>query len=622
MSYESERSKAGRKPLHVVEIDLDFCENVYGSSPCTAAIGVTGEQKCFNTFSTCQDTANFAAISSDDFWNGINVNWEDWDTNWGDEQELKPKYRFTTENGRAITSFKAIPSIRSLSVTPARIDSIGLGQRAEVVITFTDHPYHDRGIDPYVNEATGTSGRPTSPADQRGTFWGKFRARQKFMKGRPLSVYTGYLTDSPDLSTDFQQRLYFIDKFEGPDRNGNVRIVAKDILTFVSNEKAQAPLPSTGVLASSITDTDTSLVLDTGSGAAYPSGGGVVRVGSELIRYTSISTDTLNGLTRGVGGTVADDHDADDTVQLCLEYNNEQVNDVVYDLLTTYGGVDASYIPTTDWDDEYTNFLQNYDLTTIISEPMGVTTLLSEITEQCGVNIFWHEIDQEIKFKAVIAAQASQGGVTQIDDTNNVLLESVSITQNERDRVSRLYFYYGKADLTDDNAGAENYSFLNVSIDTESEGVNQYGESQTVKLFSRWFDGSNTAQVAEVSSRYLARFAQTPRRVKLRLDAKDSDLWTGDLFDLTSHNIQNADGTQASIRFICQEVKEVENGTIYEYQGLEFGLGVSEQGRYGLVGSNTLNDFASESDENKDTYAFISDDTGKMSDGTNGYLII
>jgi hypothetical protein len=295
---------------------------------------------------------------------------------------------------------------------------------------------------------------------------------------------------------------------------------------------------------------------------------------------------------------------------------------VVYDLLVTYGGVDPTYIPTTDWDNEYTNFLSGYDLTTIISEPTGVTTLLSEITEQCGVNIFWHEIDKEIKFKAIIAAQATQGNVTQINDNDNVLLESVAITQNEKDRVSRVYFYYGKIDQVDDNAGAENYALLNVSIDAESEGVNQYNESQTVMIQSRWFDASNSAQVAEVVSRYLARFAQTPRRVKLRLDAKDSDLWTGDLFDLTSHNIQNADGTQAVVRFICQEVKEVEGGTVYEYQGLEFGLGVSAQGRYGLIGPNTLGDFSVESDANKDTYAFISDDTGKMSDGTNGYLII
>ena len=47
----------GRMPFNYVELELDFCANVAGVAPCTAID--TGDAKCFNTFASCNDTANF-----------------------------------------------------------------------------------------------------------------------------------------------------------------------------------------------------------------------------------------------------------------------------------------------------------------------------------------------------------------------------------------------------------------------------------------------------------------------------------------------------------------------------------------------------------------------------------
>jgi hypothetical protein len=54
MSFDTLRVKVGRRPITIVEVDLDFCQNTYGLAPCTAAIGTTGTVKCFNTFKSCQ----------------------------------------------------------------------------------------------------------------------------------------------------------------------------------------------------------------------------------------------------------------------------------------------------------------------------------------------------------------------------------------------------------------------------------------------------------------------------------------------------------------------------------------------------------------------------------------
>ena len=53
----------GREVIEIVEIDLDYCSLTYGVGPCTAALGVTGEHKCFNGYATCQAKAAFDKIT-------------------------------------------------------------------------------------------------------------------------------------------------------------------------------------------------------------------------------------------------------------------------------------------------------------------------------------------------------------------------------------------------------------------------------------------------------------------------------------------------------------------------------------------------------------------------------
>lgn len=48
-----------REALTYVELEVHSCGLVYGSAPCQAALGVTGDNKCFNTVATCQDITNF-----------------------------------------------------------------------------------------------------------------------------------------------------------------------------------------------------------------------------------------------------------------------------------------------------------------------------------------------------------------------------------------------------------------------------------------------------------------------------------------------------------------------------------------------------------------------------------
>lgn len=63
----------------------------------------------------------------------------------------------------------------------------------------------------------------------------------------------------------------------------------------------------TSTLSGDITDSDISILLETGTGKKYPSSG-FVYIGLEIIEYTGITIDTLTGVTRGQLDSVAVAH--------------------------------------------------------------------------------------------------------------------------------------------------------------------------------------------------------------------------------------------------------------------------------------------------------------------------
>ena len=244
------------RKLTYVEIDLDGCGNVYGSAPCTAAIGVTGPRKCFNSLKTCQDIANFNTAPT--------------------------TIRFAKPASYLPADIEAIPSIRDIAFTPAQISlGVNLGQRATLTVTFDDHPHSDAGFmaDPYRTE------RGYDPF-RRGTFWGKFRARFPYIQGRALRVYRGELGQALQ---DMDVRYYVMDSFEGPGPDGTFSIVAKDILKLADNDRAQAPALSEGFLTAGVTDTASFVTLSPANvGLTYPENGYANIGGSELVRYLRI----------------------------------------------------------------------------------------------------------------------------------------------------------------------------------------------------------------------------------------------------------------------------------------------------------------------------------------------
>jgi hypothetical protein len=242
--------------LTFVEIDIPICSLTYGVAPCTASIPATGSAKCFNSLATCQDTANYAPSTV--------------------------TLRFAVATAFLPRDIDIVgPLIASVEYSPA-IVSLGenLGQRASLKVTFFDQPHSDAGagFDKYNQE------RGYDPYGQ-GTLWGRFRARQPFLRGAALRWITGFVGD--DLA-DMETRYFFIESFDGLTTDGKFSVTAKDVLKFLDPDRAQAPALSNGFLVSAID-------VDDGEATLSPSGigddeydtTGYVNVGGNEVAYYS-----------------------------------------------------------------------------------------------------------------------------------------------------------------------------------------------------------------------------------------------------------------------------------------------------------------------------------------------
>lgn len=362
-----------RKSLTFVEIDIPYGGGcVYGVAPCTATLSgenPTGTRKCFNTIATCQDRPNFA------------------------ETTVTLRFAIATAD-LAESGIAAIPTITDVNFSPAII-SLGedLGVRASLSVSFKDHPWSDTGdgYDKYVDE------RPYDPF-KTGTYWGKFRARQPFLRGRAIRLIRGFLGQT---LAEMETRHYVIESFDGPTSSGQFTITAKDVLKLADGDRAQAPRISNGFLVAGITNTaGTATLTPSGIGnAEYPASGIAAIGGNEIVTFTR-SGDTLTLTARGQFGTEASAHDAQDRVQVCLFYEGEDPADIISDLFENYASVPSSYIPLTSWRAETEAFLRRV-YTALIAEPTPVNRLVSELVEQAALAIWWDDRTQRIRLQVL-----------------------------------------------------------------------------------------------------------------------------------------------------------------------------------------------------------------------------
>jgi hypothetical protein len=548
-----------REPLTIVEIVQPLCSREFGVGVCEA-VGIP----CFNTDKTCKfldaldlsdqvlmrfvyPAANRPLLNEfgqllDEFGDPLIDELGDPILVEGDAVPFEPS--------------TAIPALLAVDTAPTVLNVAGgdddmspLGIRAVATVGIKDFPYNDVGFDPYL------SSRSYDPINQ-GSFWTKWLARNPYHTGYILNIYEGYFGQS---LSQMIKREYSIERIDAS--RSQVRITAKDILRKVTDTAITAPRLSPGALSLDLAIAGTSFQVAGAALADYPASGRV-RVNDEVIGYTgralSGSNIQFTGLTRGALGTVAADHKQFDRVQRVLSYVNQPYTDIIYDLLTVWGGIPTQYITKADWDAEYNEYRLLYTFTAHIADPVAVQQLVGELTQQALSYIWWDERVQKIRLRAERPVPAP----IEIGEQGDIVADSFTVREVPKDRASQVYVYYGLRNPVLSVTDKFSYAQGEVVIDAEAE--RQYGETKIKEIFCRWIGTSVIASA--LANSYILRFRDVRKHVTFTLTAKDIDaLWTGDVARINHFMYVNPDGSNRVANWLVTSAETVTQGGEYRF---------------------------------------------------------
>lgn len=458
-------------------------------------------------------------------------------------------FRFCENRSPIPYGLSANPSLQSVRVNPAEIDlSGGIGVRAKTSLALAesmDETYW------------GTIANPER-------FWARWRAENPYYLGKRISVFRGYIVNNSFDLSNFIRRDYVLEGFS--QTGGGVSITGKDPLKLLSNDRAKAPVESNGSLSADILATDTSFTLQpAGIGdAEYPASNGIVRIGDEVILYTTRTGDTFTGLTRGFYSTEIDDHSENDTAQLCLYIQTETVSNIGYDLMVNYASIDPSFINKNDWDAEVSNAF-NTTYSVLITEPTGVQDLLQEFCDSAPHYYFY---DERVNKIILVALKPPPTDAQLYTWRGNLIAGSVAVKDRQDLRISTVIVNYGIINPTKDLDETSNYSSSYVREDTSS--VTNYGQRAYKTVHSRWIPSDNKTAAVLMAARVGRRFAEAPREISFSMDAKDSEVWAGDSIRLETDLILQPGGGYAVLPYQIISAGEAEN---FNYTALEHTYG-------------------------------------------------
>jgi hypothetical protein len=377
IDYESERTALSRKYQAIIDIILDECSLTHGVAPCTAT--QTGDAKCYNTRSACNDPDNYTQSAD------------------GKVYKFSLVSAVNPIPGQIIRPYAKKFNFLATKIDPKNV----LTHSARITIEFEDEPDNDIGIDKYITD------RSYFPDNVPGTFWRKLLARNKYYRGRTLLLKEGFFGLGEGA---YDVRKYFLDQMS-INNKGIVQVVAKDILKRA--DRRQVPTASSGwVTDDPLTAGAGTINYDTPDLSEYPDpsseGNFYIRIDDEIIEISANNRDTKQfivanrGVDIGSIATTGAQHDEDAKIQLCYVQIGENGVDILLDILQNELDIDSSDIKVSEFESERDNWLSAFIFTGIISKPVMGTTIINELLEQLGgSSSWWSEEEQLIRFSSV-----------------------------------------------------------------------------------------------------------------------------------------------------------------------------------------------------------------------------
>jgi hypothetical protein len=625
--------RAPIEPVEIIEIDFDYCDLSYETGDCEAVLGSTGQRKCFNSWFTCQDKANFTK--------GVKT-----------LRFVNPRSSFPRINGYfpVLDSVNAVTSSVNIAGNNPRLGT--LGKSGKVTAKLKDFVYHDRYTDKYVNDrisGTAQVGGVGYDPEDRGTFFTKFLIRNPNYAGRAMRLIYANIEPIPNSGTFYlltEAGDYLlkedggrviiggssINTLEGlrtrnlilteikVDNNHNVTIQAKDVLSTLA--ETTCPVASTGYLLEDINATQLSLTLGPpgiggtiGDPGEYGDSGRIV-IGSEVISFSSRSGDVLTLSSRAIRSQGAS-HSSGDTVQLVKSFSDKNVAEVLDELLREFTTIDSTYYNTVENAAEVSRWASSLKVNADIVKPTKVSELIGELAI-LGASIWVDDFNQKIKLRMNHPLDLTETATTITDDN---AIKDISKEDRDEERITRLYYNYVQSDISKDPKDKFNYDRLLAIVDTDAENINGYGEERAREIVCRWLNIGNDTAVRLISKRILQRFKTAPQYYNLTVDALYNNLGLTDVIDVTSDIVTDDTGLETPKKLQIIQKSETMSGHEVKLvaQTYEF------QDSYGFIMDNSFDGtvYADASDEAKDTGCFIVDEADTLfADGRQPYRII
>ena len=482
------------------------------------------------------------------------------------EPPLTLRYTVRNKSSRLPETLRAIPSLaREPTNKPAQLSVGGtnenisaLGARDELNIEWHDHPYSDLLVDPYIDQ------RPYIPEEQ-GTFWGKWLARNVYKEGQAIRYVSGYEFPNGGFERTNVYN-YVLEKINGPSSSGRVTGRAFDILQQLQADKAVYPQPSTGRLAAAIGTGASSMTLDpVGIGDDEYPAAFRCRVGGEGFDVTR-SGDDLTIAQRGLYGGL-ESHEQDDTVQIVARFESVRIHDAAETIITGALPSLAGNIPKDRWDGLAEDFLPRL-YSADITEPTGVEDLLAELTTTAPIYFY---ADVRTNFIELGVIREPSQVSTALTEGAELIAGSVDLKEYPKERVDEVWVYYRIRNAAEDVDDLENYSQRFILVNPQEQELR--GQRSIKRIFTRWIEAGARDTAEEIAQAYISRFQSQPIRASFDLDARQGDIWLGDVATIISRQKQTVTGEPRSdLSYQIIQAHEPEPGHAFQYiaQSYEF----------------------------------------------------
>lgn len=456
-------------------------------------------------------------------------------------------YRYSDQSIFGVQHFPYLVSATSNAPTVDPGNSIGFRASGNVTINdfVTDDSYEIQS--PYFPRITGSH-------------FTKLFARNH-LKNRRARIIRGYNPNSYD-EDNTQIENYLIDSWSLPDKNGLVSINLVDELILAQSKKAKAPIKSRGVLSATIDSSVTTLSFSTTITEEYGaiSSTGYIAIGKEIMSYTVATTTTMN-VVRGRLNTEAASHEANETIQLVIYYDDQNIIDIITDLISNYTRIPLSYIPTSKWNALKSGDLADYNLTRPIYKPEGVNKLLNELVTLAGLSMYVDVIDSEL---VIVTVPDFASPVIEFNDSENIERDTIKVNFNFKKQITRQSILWDKKDPTETDDEQNYRKGLLIVDDVTESPVNGDTVSEGKEVKSNWLINSieDNSLASNYANRMVNRFSKTPISVSFETDqayigsVSGGRMWLGSIFNLRTYKLKDKLLNEEVLTCQCTSIKE------------------------------------------------------------------